>query len=457
MAQREQLSSRLGFILLAAGCAIGLGNIWRFPYIAGEYGGALFVIIYLVFLLIFGLPIMTMEFAVGRASQRSIATAFKILEPKGTKWHIFSWFGMAGNYLLMMFYTTITGWILFYLFYMIKGDFVGLDPGAVEAFFGSHISNTTNSISGMLIACILGFGICIIGLKNGVERITKVMMLLLFAIMVILAVRAITLPGATEGLKFYLVPTLDGIKEHGLWKVIYAAMGQSFFTLSLGVGSMAIFGSYINKEKRLLGESINVVVLDTFVAFTAGLIIFPACFAYGVNPDSGPGLIFVTLPNIFSEMPLGNVWGCLFFVFLAFAALSTVVAVFENIIAFAMDKLGWSRTKSTLINFVAMIILSLPCALSFNVLSGIQPMGEGSGILDLEDFIVSNNLLPLGSLVFLLFCMSKKGWGWKNFLAEVNEGKGMSFPVVVKPYLKYGLPLIIIIVFVFGYINIFGS
>ena len=457
MVQREQLSSRLGFILLSAGCAIGLGNIWRFPYIAGQYGGALFVIIYLVFLVILGIPIMTMEFAVGRASQRSIATAFNVLEPKGTKWHLYSWFGMAGNYLLMMFYTTITGWIIFYLVYMLKGDFVGLDPSGVEGLFGAHITDTVKSISGMVITCILGFGICIMGLRNGVERITKVMMSCLLIIMIVLAVRAITLPGAVEGLKFYLVPSLDGIKEHGLWEVIYAAMGQSFFTLSLGIGSMAIFGSYIDKKNRLLGESRNVVILDTFAAIMAGLIIFPACFAFGVNPGSGPGLIFVTLPNIFIEMPGGRLWGTLFFVFIAFAALSTVVAVFENIIAFAMDKLGWSRVKSTLVNLVAMIVLSLPCALGFNVLSGIQPMGEGSGILDLEDFIVSNNLLPIGAMVFLLFCISKKGWGWKNFIAEVDAGKGLKFPQAVKPYLKFVLPLIVVVVFVFGYINIFGS
>ena len=457
MAEREQLSSRLGFILLSAGCAIGLGNVWRFPYITGQYGGAFFVIIYLIFLVILGIPIMTMEFSVGRASQRSIATSFNVLQPKGTKWHIFSWFGMAGNYLLMMFYTTITGWILFYLVYMLKGDFTGLGPSDVEGMFGAHISSTTNNVSGMIIACLLGFGICAMGLKNGVERITKVMMSLLFVIMVALAIRAITLPGAIDGLKFYLIPTLDGVKEHGLWEVVYAAMGQSFFTLSLGIGSMAIFGSYIDKQNSLLGESVNIIILDTFVAITAGLIIFPACFAFGINPGSGPGLIFVTLPNIFIEMPIGRLWGTLFFIFMAFAALSTVVAVFENIIAFAMDKLGWSRKKSTMINLIAMMILSLPCALSFTVLSWIQPMGEGSGILDLEDFIVSNNLLPLGSLVFLLFCMSKKGWGWKNFLAEVNAGKGMRFPERTKPYLKYGLPLIIILVFVFGYINIFGS
>ena len=457
MAEREQLSSRLGFILLSAGCAIGLGNIWRFPYITGEYGGALFVIIYLVFLVIMGIPIMTMEFSVGRGSQRSIATAFNVLEPKGTKWHFYSWFGMAGNYLLMMFYTTITGWILSYLVYMAKGDFVGLGPDEIGAFFGNHVSTAAFCVGGMIITCLLGFGICVLGLKNGVERITKIMMSCLLVIMILLVIRSVTLPGAAEGLKFYLIPTLDGVREHGLWEVVFAAMGQSFFTLSLGIGSMAIFGSYLKKDHSLTGESVNVVALDTFVAITAGLIIFPACFAFGVNADSGPSLIFVTLPNIFVEMPLGRLWGTLFFVFLAFAALSTVVAVFENIIAFPMDKLGWSRKKSVGINFVALIILSLPCALGFNIWSSIQPMGEGTSFLDLEDFIVSNNLLPIGSMVFLLFCMTKKGWGWQNSLAEVNSGKGMKFPEVIKPYLKFILPIIVLVVFVFGYINMFFS
>lgn len=449
---REQLSSRLGFILLSAGCAIGLGNIWRFPYITGEYGGATFVIIYIVFLIIFGIPIMTMEFSVGRASQRSIATAFNVLEPKGTKWHAYSWFGMAGNYLLMMFYTTITGWILFYLFYMIRGDFVGMTPDDVGGYFGAHTESAAACVGGMLIACVLGFGICSLGLKNGVERITKIMMSCLLVIMILLVIRSVTLPGAIDGLKFYLIPSLDGIKEHGLWEVVYAAMGQAFFTLSLGIGSMAIFGSYLSKDDRLLGESVNVTVLDTFVAFTAGLIIFPACFAFGVNPNEGPGLLFVTLPNIFIEMPLGRVWGTLFFVFMTFAALSTVVAVFENIIAFAMDKLGWSRGKSTAINFVAVTLLSLPCALGFNLWSGFQPFGKDSGVLDLEDFIVSNNLLPLGSLVFLLFCMTKKGWGWKNFIAEADTGKGLRFPQGIRPYLTYVLPLLVIVIFVFGYL-----
>lgn len=449
MESRENLSSRLGFILLSAGCAIGLGNVWKFPYIVGQYGGALFVLIYLVFLVIFGVPIMTMEFAVGRASQRSVAASFHELEPKGTKWHIFSWFGMAGNYLLMMFYTTISGWILYYLFYMIKGDFVELNPEQIETFFDLHTGSASKSVIGMVIICVIGFFICALGLQAGVEKITKIMMSCLLIVMIVLAVRSVTLEGAGEGLKFYLMPNLDGIREHGLWNVIYNAMGQAFFTLSLGVGSMAIFGSYIKRDRKLLGESINVVALDTFVAFTAGLIIFPACFAYGVNPGSGPGLLFVTLPNIFNSIPLGRLWGSLFFVFMLFAALSTVVAVFENIVSFAMDKTGCSRKKSVIINLIALIILSLPCALGTNILSDVKPLG---GILDLEDFIVSNNLLPLGALIYLLFCVSKKGWGWDNFMKEANTGKGISFPQAFKPILKYFLPLVLILVFVMGYI-----
>ena len=455
MEKREKLSSRLGFIMLSAGCAIGLGNVWRFPFIAGQYGGALFVLLYLLFLCIFGIPVMTMEFSVGRASQRSVATSFNVLEPKGTKWHWFSWVGMAGNYLLMMFYTTVAGWILYYLFYMIGGTFVDVTAEASAAIFVNHIGSPVKSVLGMVMICALGFGICTIGLQKGVEKITKWMMSCLFVVMIVLVVRAVTLPGAAGGLRFYLMPSLDGVRQHGLWTVIYAAMGQSFFTLSLGVGSMAIFGSYIDKEHRLMGESVNVTILDTMVAFMSGLIIFPACFAFGVKPDAGPSLIFITLPSVFNEMPMGRLWGVLFFVFMLFAALSTVIAVFENIMAFAMDKLGWSRKKSALINAAALILLSIPCALGFNLWSGFQPMGPGTNLLDLEDFIVSNNLLPLGSLVYLLFCVGKKGWGWENFLAEANSGKGLSFPRRIRPYLQYGVPVILIAIFIFGYIEKF--
>ena len=454
--KRESFSSRLGFLLISAGCAIGLGNVWRFPYITGKYGGAAFVLVYLLFLIIMGLPVMVMEFSVGRASQKSIALSFNVLEPKGSKWHIYSWFGIAGNYLLMMFYTTIAGWLLLYFVKMVKGDFVGLDTAGVSNEFNALMGQPGLMAVFMVIVVVLCMLICSRGLQNGVEKVTKVMMLCLLALMVVLAVNSILLNGAEEGLKFYLMPnfhnlTYDANGNFILGEAVYAAMGQAFFTLSLGIGALAIFGSYIGKEHSLAGEAIRVGVLDTFVAFTAGLIIFPACFAFDVAPDSGPNLIFITLPNVFNEMPMGQVWGALFFVFMSFAALSTVIAVFENILSFCIDKWGWSRQKAVAVNTVAIIILSLPCLLGFNVLSGFQPFGSGSGVMDLEDFIVSNNLLPLGSLVYLLFCVSRKGWGWDNFLAESNTGSGLKFPKGVRFYVTYILPIIMLIIFVFGY------
>jgi NSS family neurotransmitter:Na+ symporter len=454
--ERELFSSRLGFILISAGCAIGLGNVWRFPYITGLYGGGLFVLIYILFLAILGLPIMVMEFSVGRASQKSVAMSFDVLEPKGSKWHVFKWFAMAGNYLLMMFYTTIAGWMLAFLFFMIRGDFVGRTPAEVEAIFGGLVANPGTNILFMVIICILGFGVCSLGLRNGVERITKVMMSSLFIIMIALVIRALTLPNAIEGLSFYLLPNLNSIAEHGLWTTIFAAMGQAFFTLSIGMGSMAIFGSYVSRNRSLIGEGINITILDTLVAIMAGLIIFPACFAFGVNPDSGPGLVFITLPNIFNSMPAGQLWGIAFYVFMVFAALSTVIAVFENIISFGIDLFGWSRIKAVLINFFALIILSLPCALGFNVWSNFAPLGEGTVILDLEDFIVSNNILLLGSLVYVFFCVSRYGWGWENFIKEANAGVGFKVPQKTRIYLTYILPIIILIVFVFGYIDKFN-
>jgi len=455
MQQREKFSSRLGFILISAGCAIGLGNVWRFPYIVGQYGGAAFILIYLAFLVIFGLPIMTMEFAVGRASQKSIAESFQTLEPKGTKWHWFSWIGMAGNYLLMMFYTTITGWMFAYFFKMAKGDFVGQTVEEVTAQFGAFTGNAPLVVGFMILSVAIGFLICSFGLEKGVEKITKTMMLALLAIIVILAIRSVTLSGAGEGLKYYLVPDFARMKEQGIGEVVFAALGQAFFTLSIGMGSMAIFGSYISKDRRLAGESLSIAVLDTFVAFSAGLIIIPACFAYGIEPGAGPGLIFQTLPNLFNAMPGGRIWGTLFFAFMVFAAVSTVVAVFENIISFAIDK-GMSRKKACLVNFFAIVILSLPCALGFNVLSFITPLGVGTGILDLEDFIISNNILPLGSLVYVLFCIVKKyGWGWDNFIAEANEGKGLKFPAVLKIYAKYILPVILVAFWIIGIVNMF--
>ncbi len=455
MQQREKFSSRLGFILISAGCAIGLGNVWRFPYIVGQYGGAAFILIYLAFLIVFGLPIMTMEFAVGRGSQKSIAESFQTLEPKGTKWHWFSWIGMAGNYLLMMFYTTITGWMFAYFFKMAKGDFVGQTVEEVTAQFGAFTGSASLVVGFMILSVSIGFLICSFGLQKGVEKITKTMMLALLAIIVILAIRSVTLSGAGEGLKYYLIPDFARMKEQGIGEVIFAALGQAFFTLSIGMGSMAIFGSYISKDRRLAGETLSIALLDTFVAFCAGLIIIPACFAYGIEPGAGPGLIFQTLPNLFNAMPGGRIWGTLFFAFMIFAAVSTVVAVFENIISFAMDK-GMSRKKACLVNFFAIIILSLPCALGFNVLSFVTPLGAGTGILDLEDFIISNNILPLGSLVYVLFCTVKKyGWGWDNFISEANEGKGLKFPTALKIYAKYILPVILVVFWIIGIVNMF--
>ena len=452
---REKFSSRLGFILISAGCAIGLGNVWRFPYIVGQYGGAAFILIYLAFLVIFGIPIMTMEFSVGRASQKSIAESFQTLEPKGTKWHLFSWIGIAGNYLLMMFYTTVTGWMFAYFVKMLRGDFVGKSVEAVSSQFGHFVSSAPLVVGFMILSVAIGFIICSFGLEKGVEKITKVMMLALLAIIVVLAFRSITLPGAGAGLRYYLVPDFNRMVEQGIGEVIFAALGQAFFTLSIGMGSMAVFGSYISKERTLTGETISIALLDTFVAFCAGLIIIPACFAYGIEPGAGPSLIFQTLPNLFNAMPGGRIWGSLFFVFMIFAAVSTVVAVFENIICFAMDK-GMSRKKACLINFFAIVILSLPCALGFNIFSSFSPLGAGTGVLDLEDFIVSNNILPLGSLIYVLFCTSKKyGWGWDNFINEANTGKGIKFPSVLKVYAKYILPLILIIFWIQGILSMF--
>lgn len=454
--EREKFGSRLGFILISAGCAIGLGNVWRFPYIVGKYGGAAFILIYLVFLAIFGLPIMSMEFSVGRASGKSIADSFRSLEPKGTKWHLFGWFGMAGNYLLMMFYTTVTGWMFAYFFKMLRGDFVGKSAELISAQFGEMTSNPGILIAFMILSVVLGFFVCSFGLKKGVEKITKVMMLALLVIIAALAVRAVTLPGAGEGIKYYLVPNFKRMAENGLGDAVFAALGQAFFTLSIGMGSMAIFGSYISKDQKLMGETISIAALDTFVAFMAGLIIIPSCFAYKLDPGAGPGLIFQTLPNMFSEMPGGRIWGALFFLFMIFAAMSTVIAVFENIISFGMDLWGWSRKKACLVNVFAVIVLSLPCALGFNLLSAIQPLGEGTTILDLEDFLISNNILPLGSLVYVMFCTVKKGgWGWSEFIKEVNTGEGIAFSKKLRFYATYILPVILIILWAQGYISMF--
>ena len=445
----------MGFILLSAGCAIGIGNVWRFPYIAGMYGGGIFVLFYLFFLIIMGVPVMTMEFAVGRASRKSIIKSFQELEKPGQKWHLNGYLGMAGNYLLMMFYTTVTGWMLYYFYRMLTGKFQGKTTAQVEELFQSMLSDPKILAGAMLIIVIAGIFVCSMGLQKGVERITKVLMTLLLAIIVILAVHSCTLKGGIEGLKFYLLPNFQRMKEAGGWEIVTAAMNQAFFTLSLGIGSMAIFGSYIGKEHTLLKESVNIAVLDTFVAIVAGLIIFPACFSFGINPDSGPSLIFVTLPNVFNNMAGGRIWGTLFFVFMSFAAFSTVLAVFENIISCGMDMWGLSRKKSCLINGILLAVLSLPCVLGFNLWSGFMPFGEGSNILDLEDFIVSNLLLPLGSFVYLLFCVTKKGWGFDNYLKEANTGNGWKVSKALKIYLKVVLPALILFIFAKGIIDKF--
>ena len=453
--EREKFSSRLGFILISAGCAIGLGNVWRFPYITGKYGGAAFVLVYLFFLLILGLPIMVMEFAVGRASQKSAAWSFDVLEPKGTKWHLYKYGAMAGNYLLMMFYTTIGGWMLLYFFKMAFGQFEGMDSTQITESFSGLLNQPVLMTVFMILVVVLCFAICSMGLKNGVEKITKVTMLCLLALMVVLAIRSVLLKGGEEGLRFYLLPDFSRLSEGegGLWESVYAAMGQAFFTLSLGIGAMAIFGSYIGKERSLTGEALSIGILDTLVALMAGLIIFPACFAYNVQPDSGPNLIFITLPNVFNAMSGGRLWGSLFFLFMSFAAFSTIIAVFENILSFAMDLTGCSRKKAVAVNLVVIIILSMPCVLGFNVLSGLKL--PGGSVLDFEDFLVSNNLLPLGSLVYLLFCTSRYGWGFKNFMAEANLGKGLHFPKWARFYVSYILPLIVLAIFVLGYISFF--
>ena len=453
--EREKFSSRLGFLLISAGCAIGLGNVWRFPYITGQYGGAAFVLLYIVFLIILGLPIVVMEFSVGRASQKSPIRSFEVLERKGQKWHLFGYVALAGNYILMMFYTTIAGLMLLYFAKTAKGDFVGMTTSQIEGVYGEVTAQPWLMLICMVLVVFIGFGICSLGLKNGVEKITKVMMLCLLFLIIVLVIRSLTLPNASEGLKFYLLPDFGRMMEAGLADTIFAAMSQAFFTLSIGIGSLAIFGSYIGKERRLTGDAISITVLDTFVAVMSGLIIFPACFSFGVEPGSGPGLIFQTLPNIFNEMQGGRIWGSLFFIFMAFAALSTVIAVFENIISSCMDKWGWYRKKAVLINIVLVIILSLPCALGFSVLSGVQPFGAGSTIMDLEDFIVSSNLLPLGSLVYLLFCVTRYGWSWDNFIEEANTGKGIKFPKWTRKYITFVLPLIVLVIFVQGYISKF--
>lgn len=408
-----------------------------------------------MFLLILGLPIVIMEFAVGRASRKSAAVSFDVLEPKGSRWHLTKYPAMAGNYILMMFYTTVGGWMLLYFFKMLMGDFTGLEAEAVAGEFNTMLGNPVLMGSFMVVVVLLCFGVCAMGLQQGVERITKVMMVCLLGLMVVLAVHSMILPGGGPGLEFYLKPDFGKMKEAGLGDAVFAALGQSFFTLSIGIGALAIFGSYIGKERSLTGEAVSVALLDTMVAFMAGLIIFPACFAYQIESTAGPSLIFITLPNVFNHMAGGRIWGTMFFLFMSFAAFSTIIAVFQNIISFATDLTGCSVRKAVAWNIVAIIILSVPCVLGFNLWSGFAPLGEGSTVLDLEDFILSNNLLPIGSMLYLLFCTSRYGWGFKNFMAEANEGEGIHFPAWARIYVSYILPLIVLGIFIQGYASKF--
>ena len=449
--KRESFGSRLGFILVSAGCAIGIGNVWRFPYVAGENGGSVFVLFYLLFLLCMGVPVLTMELAVGRASRKSAVNGYKALEKPGSRWHIHGWFCMLGCYLLMMYYTTVSGWMISYFFKFLTGAFDGLDTEAVSGVFGSLLADPMEMGLWMALTVIAGFLICSLGLRNGLERITKWMMSCLLILILVLAVHSILLPGAKEGLAFYLLPDFERAAQVGLTNVITAAMNQAFFTLSLGIGAMEIFGSYMEEKRTLAGESVSICILDTFVALSAGLIIFPACFSFGVQPDSGPQLIFITLPNIFANMAGGRVWGSLFFLFMTFASFSTVIAVFENLLASCIDNFGWDRKKAILVNCVLILVLSLPCVLGYNVWSDLHLIG-GRDVLDTEDFLVSNLLLPLGSLVYLLFCITKWGWNFDNYLAEANKGEGMKMPggKLVKNYFRFILPALILVILIQG-------
>ncbi len=452
--EREHLGSRLGFILLSAGCAIGIGNVWKFPWMAGQYGGGTFVLIYLVFLLIMGVPVLTMEFAMGRASQKSPLKMYQELKP-GTKWRWHGYACLVGNVILMMFYTTVAGWMLLYFWDTATGKFAGLDKVAVEGMFGTMLADPVKMIIAMGIVVISSFLIISFGVQKGLERVTKWMMLALIVLMLVLAGNSIFLEGGKEGLEFYLVPSFERMQEIGIWNTIVGAMNQSFFTLSLGIGSMAIFGSYIGKEHALMGESVRVCTLDTLVAFCSGLIIFPACSAYGVEVNQGPPLIFMTLPNVFNNLPMGRLWGSLFFVFLCFAAYSTVLAVFENIVSCVSELTGWSRKKTCFICCIGIFVLSIPCVLGYNVWKEVRPIA-GHDILDSEDFLVSNILLPVGSLSIILFCTLRYGWGWNKFMAEANEGKGLKVAKWMRPYMTYVLPVIVGILFVVGLVNFFS-
>lgn len=450
--ERESFKSRLGFILVSAGCAIGIGNVWRFPYVAGENGGGLFVLLYLVFLVLMGIPVLTMELAVGRASRKSAVLGYKKLEKPKSKWHIHGWFCMLGCYLLMMYYTTVSGWMTSYFYKFATGTFKsGMTSEQVSGVFSQLQSNPIEMVIWMAIITILGFLVCSRGIQKGIEKVSKVMMIALLVLILALAVNSILLSGAGEGLKFYLVPNFEKVSEIGIGNIVSAAMNQSFFTLSLGIAAMEIFGSYMSKDNTLPGESVKICALDTFVAIMAGLIIFPACFSYGVEPDQGPALIFITLPNVFVNMAGGRIWGTLFFLFMTFACFSTIIAVFENIISFCIDMFKISRTKSVIINAVIILIASLPCVFGFNIWSGFELFGQN--VLGIEDFLVSNILLPVGSLIYLLFCVTKFGWGFDNYLTECNTGKGMKFARFLKPYFQFVLPILVLIVLVQGFIK----
>ena len=448
--ERENFKSRLGFILVSAGCAIG--NVWRFPYVAGQNGGGLFVLLYLIFLVLMGVPVLTMELAVGRASRKSAVLAYKKLEKPKSKWHIHGWFCMLGCYLLMMYYTTVSGWMTSYFYKFATGSFEsGMTSEQVGGVFNELQSNPLEMVIWMAIITVLGFLVCSRGIQKGIEKVSKVMMIALLILILVLAGNSLFLSGTGEGLSFYLIPDLDKVNEIGLGNVISSAMNQAFFTLSLGIAAMEIFGSYMSKDHTLPSESIKICALDTFVAIMAGLIIFPACFSYGVQPDQGPALIFVTLPNVFVNMAGGRIWGTLFFLFMTFACFSTIIAVFENIISFWIDMFGISRKKSVLINTIIILIASLPCVFGFNIWSGFQIFGQN--VLGMEDFLVSNILLPVGSLVYLLFCVTKFGWGFDNYLDECNTGKGIKFSKALKPYFKYVLPVLVLILIVQGFIK----
>lgn len=451
--ERERFGSRLGFILLSAGCAIGLGNVYKFPYMVGENGGGIFVLIYLFFLLTMGVPVMTMEFSLGRASRKSVVKMYDEIEPKGSKWHWHGVVAMIANYVLLMFYSVVTGWLIRYFVDTAKGDFAGLDTKGVEAHYNAMLADPVPMTIYMLVVVVLATFVCSKSLQNGLEKITKYMMTALLSIMLILCVNSVFLPGGQEGIKFYLMPSIDNLLEIGVGNVVVAAMNQAFFTLSLGIGSMAIFGSYIDKKRTLLGESVNIAALDTFVALASGFIIFPACYAYDVDVTSGMGLIFKTLPNIFNHIPLGQFWGSLFFVFMSFAALSTIFAVFENVVSCTMDLFGWARKKASLLNGIFLAFACMPCVLGWNVWSGFQPLGEGTNVMVLEDFFVSNLALPLGSLIFIIFCVARYGWGWDKFVAEANEGEGLKVQKWMRPYMTYVLPVMVGFIFVVGILS----